>query len=58
MLTGKSVSVVRTGDGVKALHNHCRHRGVPIAGIAPETLARAHQMPGGNFDGRILDLGF
>ena len=29
---GKSVIVVRTKDGVKAYHNHCRHRGVPIAG--------------------------
>ncbi len=29
---GTSVIVVRTRDGVKAHHNHCRHRGVPIAG--------------------------
>ncbi|WP_419181638.1 aromatic ring-hydroxylating oxygenase subunit alpha [Novosphingobium mangrovi (ex Huang et al. 2023)] len=29
---GKSVLVVRTNDGIKAYHNHCRHRGVPIAG--------------------------
>jgi nitrite reductase/ring-hydroxylating ferredoxin subunit len=29
---GKSVLVVRTKDGVKAYHNHCRHRGVPVAG--------------------------
>lgn len=29
---GKSVIVVRTADGVKAFQNHCRHRGVPIAG--------------------------
>ena len=29
---GKSVLVVRTEDGVKAYENHCRHRGVPIAG--------------------------
>lgn len=29
---GKSVIVVRTKDGVKAYHNACRHRGVPIAG--------------------------
>ena len=27
---GKSVIVVRTNDGVKAYHNACRHRGVPI----------------------------
>ncbi|MCW1428992.1 aromatic ring-hydroxylating oxygenase subunit alpha [Novosphingobium sp. JCM 18896] len=31
---GKSVIVVRTKDGVKAHQNHCRHRGVPIAGGA------------------------
>ncbi|MCB2079636.1 MAG: aromatic ring-hydroxylating dioxygenase subunit alpha, partial [Novosphingobium sp.] len=29
---GKSVIVVRTESGVKAYENHCRHRGVPIAG--------------------------
>jgi nitrite reductase/ring-hydroxylating ferredoxin subunit len=29
---GKSVIIVRTKNGVKAHHNHCRHRGVPIAG--------------------------
>ncbi|MGN6357316.1 MAG: aromatic ring-hydroxylating oxygenase subunit alpha [Novosphingobium sp.] len=29
---GKSVIVVRARDGVKAYHNACRHRGVPIAG--------------------------
>jgi phenylpropionate dioxygenase-like ring-hydroxylating dioxygenase large terminal subunit len=29
---GKSVIVVRTKDGVKAYHNACRHRGVPLAG--------------------------
>jgi nitrite reductase/ring-hydroxylating ferredoxin subunit len=29
---GKSVIVVNTRDGVKAFHNACRHRGVPIAG--------------------------
>jgi phenylpropionate dioxygenase-like ring-hydroxylating dioxygenase large terminal subunit len=29
---GQSVIVVRTKDGVKAHQNHCRHRGVPIAG--------------------------
>jgi phenylpropionate dioxygenase-like ring-hydroxylating dioxygenase large terminal subunit len=28
----KSVIVVRTKDGVKAFHNACRHRGVPLAG--------------------------
>jgi carnitine monooxygenase subunit len=28
---GKSVIVVRTNDGVKAFHNACRHRGVPLA---------------------------
>jgi phenylpropionate dioxygenase-like ring-hydroxylating dioxygenase large terminal subunit len=29
---GKSVIVVNTKNGVKAFHNACRHRGVPIAG--------------------------
>ena len=29
---GHSVLIVRTADGVKAYHNACRHRGVPIAG--------------------------
>ncbi len=29
---GKSVIVVRTKDGIKAYHNACRHRGVPLAG--------------------------
>jgi len=29
---GKSVIVVRTEDGIKAFHNACRHRGVPVAG--------------------------
>ncbi|AIT79808.1 (2Fe-2S)-binding protein [Novosphingobium pentaromativorans US6-1] len=29
---GKSVIVVRTKDGIRAFHNHCRHRGVPVAG--------------------------
>jgi phenylpropionate dioxygenase-like ring-hydroxylating dioxygenase large terminal subunit len=29
---GKSVIVVRTNDGIKAYHNHCRHRGVPLTG--------------------------
>ena len=28
---GKSVIVVNTKDGVKAYHNACRHRGVPLA---------------------------
>ena len=28
----KSVLIVRAKDGVKAYHNHCRHRGVPVAG--------------------------
>jgi len=28
---GRSVIVVRAKDGVKAFHNACRHRGVPIA---------------------------
>jgi nitrite reductase/ring-hydroxylating ferredoxin subunit len=29
-IIGKSVIVVRTQDGVKAFHNACRHRGVPL----------------------------
>jgi hypothetical protein len=29
-----------------------------IAGVTPEKLARANQMLGGNFDGKIVDLGF
>lgn len=29
---GKSVLIVNTGNGIKAYHNACRHRGVPIAG--------------------------
>jgi carnitine monooxygenase subunit len=29
---GHSVLIVRTAAGVKAFHNACRHRGVPIAG--------------------------
>ena len=28
---GKSVIVVRTASGIKAYHNACRHRGVPLA---------------------------
>ena len=31
---GKSVIVVRTEGGVKAFHNACRHRGVPLAEAA------------------------
>ena len=30
-ILGRSVIVVRTKDGVKAYHNACRHRGVPLA---------------------------
>ena len=29
-ILGKSVIVIRTAEGVKAFHNHCRHRGVPL----------------------------
>jgi phenylpropionate dioxygenase-like ring-hydroxylating dioxygenase large terminal subunit len=29
-ITGKSVFVVRTKDGIKAFHNACRHRGVQL----------------------------
>jgi carnitine monooxygenase subunit len=31
-ILGKSVLVVNTKSGVKAFANHCRHRGVPVAG--------------------------
>lgn len=31
---GQSVIIVRTRDGVKAHHNSCRHRGVPVADAA------------------------
>ncbi|MFM5930889.1 MAG: aromatic ring-hydroxylating oxygenase subunit alpha, partial [Novosphingobium sp.] len=31
-ILGKSVLVVNTRNGVKAYANHCRHRGVPVAG--------------------------
>ena len=48
---GKSVIVVRTKDGVKAHHNHCRHRGVPIAG--------GHGMENGGTDhGNCAKAGF
>lgn len=30
-ILGKSLIIVRTKGGVKAFHNHCRHRGVPLA---------------------------
>jgi phenylpropionate dioxygenase-like ring-hydroxylating dioxygenase large terminal subunit len=33
---GKSVIVVRTKNGVKAYHNACRHRGVPLAGTGEQ----------------------
>jgi hypothetical protein len=29
-----------------------------LSGLAPDKLARATQLLGGNFDGKILDLGF
>ena len=43
---GKSVLVVRTSDGVKAYHNHCRHRGVPVAGGCP--IGASHSTASGN----------
>jgi carnitine monooxygenase subunit len=43
---GKSVLVVRTGAGVKAYHNHCRHRGVPVAGGCP--VGASHSTAHGN----------
>lgn len=38
---GKSVLIVHTKDGIKAFHNACRHRGVPIAGGAPVDCSHA-----------------
>ena len=32
---GQSVLIVNTKSGIKAFHNACRHRGVPIAGGTP-----------------------
>ena len=29
-----------------------------LGGVAPEKLAKANQLLGGNFDGKIFDLGF
>ena len=29
-ILGKSIIIVRTAEGIKAFHNHCRHRGVPL----------------------------
>ena len=29
---GRSVIIVNTGNGIKAFHNACRHRGVPLTG--------------------------
>jgi phenylpropionate dioxygenase-like ring-hydroxylating dioxygenase large terminal subunit len=43
---GKSVLVVRTADGIKAWHNACRHRGVPIAGGT--TVGCSHASAHGN----------
>jgi len=43
---GKSVLVVRTTDGIKAYHNHCRHRGVPVAGGCP--IGSSHSTAHGN----------
>lgn len=43
---GKSVLVVRTNDGIKAYHNACRHRGVPIAGGT--TVGCSHASAHGN----------
>ncbi|MEW9856881.1 aromatic ring-hydroxylating oxygenase subunit alpha [Novosphingobium sp. M1R2S20] len=43
---GKSVIVVRTTSGIKAFHNACRHRGVPIAGGT--TIGSSHATAHGN----------
>ncbi|MFD2402989.1 SRPBCC family protein [Novosphingobium soli] len=50
-ILGKSVLVVRTGTGIKAFHNHCRHRGVPIAG-------GTNFETGGNASGNCRHSGF
>jgi phenylpropionate dioxygenase-like ring-hydroxylating dioxygenase large terminal subunit len=49
---GKSVIVVRTDDGVKAFHNACRHRGVPIAGHSRK------EDPAGTSHGNCKSSGF
>jgi len=43
---GKSVLIVNTKDGLKAWHNACRHRGVPIAGGT--TVGCSHATAHGN----------
>ncbi|MCB2079367.1 MAG: Rieske (2Fe-2S) protein, partial [Novosphingobium sp.] len=43
---GNSILLVRTRDGVKAWHNACRHRGVPIAGGT--TIGSSHANAHGN----------
>jgi len=43
---GKSILVVNTTAGVKAFHNACRHRGVPIAGGS--TINASHSTAHGN----------
>jgi len=43
---GYSILVVNTHDGVKAFHNACRHRGVPIAGGS--TINASHSTAHGN----------
>ena len=46
---GQSVIIVRTESGVKAFHNSCRHRGVPVVGNAST---------GGNAHGNCAARGF
>jgi glycine betaine catabolism A len=61
LAAGDSVIVVRAGDGeLAALHNTCRHRGMPVCG-APEGRVRRwvcpyHQWSYG-LDGRLLGCG-
>jgi len=43
---GRSVLIVNTRDGIKAFHNACRHRGVPIAGGT--TVNSSHAIAHGN----------
>jgi carnitine monooxygenase subunit len=50
---------MRLGKGVEGLiSNYQRLIDGYLAGVAPEKLAKANQLLGGNFDGKIHELGF
>jgi carnitine monooxygenase subunit len=50
---------MRLGKDVEGLiSNYQRLIDGYIAGVAPEKLAKANQLLGGNFDGKIHELGF